>query len=102
MASKIKTVGVCGTGVIGSSWTGLFLASGMRVLVSDPAPGAEQKLDAHLKAIWPVLERIGLGSGASLSNYEFVGASLDEHLGEVDFVQEVFHSTSLSMFLHLY
>ena len=92
MASKIKTVGVCGTGVIGASWTGLFLAKGMRVLVSDPAPGAKEKLDAHLKDIWPVLERIGLGSGASLSNYEFVGASLDKHLGEVDFVQEVLHT----------
>ena len=92
MASQIKTVGVCGTGVIGASWTGLFLAKGMRVLVSDPAPGAKEKLDAHLKDIWPVLERIGLGSGASLSNYEFVGANLDEHLGEVDFVQEVSHS----------
>ena len=92
MVSKIKTVGVCGTGVIGASWTGLFLAKGMRVLVSDPAPGAKEKLDAHLKDIWPVLERIGLGSGASLSNYEFVGASLDEHLGEVDFVQEVLHT----------
>ena len=91
MASYIKTVGVCGTGVIGASWTGLFLAKGMRVLVSDPAPGADEKLDAHLHEMWPVLQRIGLGSGASLSNYQFVGASLDEHLGEVDFVQEVLH-----------
>ena len=91
MASYIKTVGVCGTGVIGASWTGLFLAKGMRVLVSDPAPGAHEKLDAHLNDMWPVLQRIGLVPGASLSNYEFVGASLDERLGEVDFVQEVLH-----------
>ena len=89
MASNIATVGVCGTGVIGASWTGLFLSKGMQVLVSDPAPGAKEKLDAHLKEIWPALERIGLGPGASLSNYKFVGASLDDHLDQVDFVQEV-------------
>lgn len=83
------TVGVIGTGVIGSSWTGLFLAHGLRVLVSDPAPGAEQKLEAYLQGIWPSLKEIGLAPNASLSNYRFVGDSLKEHYAEVDFIQEV-------------
>ncbi|KAK8205265.1 hypothetical protein M8818_004977 [Zalaria obscura] len=88
MAQSIKTVGVVGTGVIGASWTGLFLAHGLNVLVSDPAPGAEENLDAHLKSIWPVLERLGLSPGASLENYKFVGKSLKGHYHRVDFVQE--------------
>ena len=92
MASKINSIGDCGTGLTGASWTGIFLAKGMRVLVYDPAPGAKEKLDAHLKDEWSVLERIGLGSGTSLSEYELVGASLDGHLGEVDFFQGVLRS----------
>ncbi|PHH61173.1 hypothetical protein CDD81_696 [Ophiocordyceps australis] len=86
--STIRTVGVVGTGVIGSSWIGLFLAHGLQVLVSDPAPDAEQKLADYLKRIWPTLEDIGLESGASISNYKFIGATLDGYLDKVDFIQE--------------
>ncbi|EAT84303.1 hypothetical protein SNOG_08027 [Parastagonospora nodorum SN15] len=75
----IQTVGIVGTGVIGASWTGLFLAHGLRVLVADPAPGAKEKLEKHLKAIWPTLQSIGTKKSASLANYTFVGASLGQH-----------------------
>jgi 3-hydroxyacyl-CoA dehydrogenase len=85
----IETVGVVGTGVIGASWTGLFLAHGLRVLVADPSPDAADKLASYLNSIWPTLEGNGLSDGASLENYEFVGASLGEHYGKVDFIQEV-------------
>lgn len=85
----IETVGVVGTGVIGASWTALFLAHGLKVLVADPSPDAEKQLTSYLDSVWPALQTIGLGHGASLDNYKFVGASLDEHYGEVDFVQEV-------------
>lgn len=61
--SAIKTIGIVGTGVIGSSWTGLFLSKGYRVLVADPGPGAEGKLDSYLKRIWPTLRSLGLGDG---------------------------------------
>jgi 3-hydroxyacyl-CoA dehydrogenase len=89
MSGNIKTVGVVGTGVIGSSWIGLFLAKGLHVIVSDPAPDAEKKLSDYLKGIWPLLERSGLSPGASLSNYEFVGSSLAGRYESIDFVQEV-------------
>ena len=89
MVAEIRTVGVVGTGVIGSSWTGLFLARGLQVIVSDPAPGAEEKLSTYIKEVWPTLEKIGLSTGASSSNYRFVGASMQDHYGELDFVQEV-------------
>lgn len=89
MVAVVKTVGVIGTGVIGASWTGLFLAHGLKVLVADPAPGAKATLDKHLSEIWPSLEKIGLKNGASLQNYEFVGKSLAGHYDKVDFLQEV-------------
>lgn len=84
----IKTIGVVGTGVIGASWTALFLAKGYRVIVSDPAPGAGEKLQGFLKKEWQTLSKIGLKPGASLENYQFV-KSIDEHLIHVDYVQEV-------------
>ncbi|KAI5235679.1 putative hydroxyacyl-CoA dehydrogenase [Aureobasidium subglaciale] len=86
--AAIKTVGIVGTGVIGASWTGLFLAAGLRVLVSDPAPGSKQKLDKYLQSIWPDLKKIGLAPGASLDNYQFVGTSLKDHYSKIDFIQE--------------
>ena len=71
MSPNIKCVGVIGTGTIGASWTGLFLSKGLKVLVSDPALGAENALASHLADIWPTLEEIGLAEGASLDNYHF-------------------------------
>lgn len=89
MSPEIRSVGVVGTGVIGSSWTALFLAHGLQVLVSDPAPGAEEALKAHLEEMWPTCEELGLAEGASLGNYRFVGTSLEKYYGVVDFIQEV-------------
>ena len=74
--------------MIGSSWTLLFLAKGLNVIVTDPAAGAQEKLAAYLKQEWPTMERIGLSEGASLDNYKFV-ESIDEYIGVVDLVQEV-------------
>ncbi|BCR83082.1 uncharacterized protein ACHE_10484S [Aspergillus chevalieri] len=85
--NTIKTIGVVGTGVIGASWTALFLAKGYKVIVTDPAPGAEEKLQAYLQKEWPTLTKIGLVPGASLQNYQFV-ENIDEYLGEVDYIQE--------------
>ncbi|KAH8808739.1 hypothetical protein F5884DRAFT_858260 [Xylogone sp. PMI_703] len=85
MATAIKTVGVVGTGVIGASWTALFLAHGLQVFVSDPAPGAKDKLMAFLNDSWPTLKKLGLHSNATLSNCTFVGESLDDYCGKVGF-----------------
>ncbi|KAH7475016.1 3-hydroxyacyl-CoA dehyrogenase [Fusarium oxysporum f. sp. albedinis] len=85
---SIRTVGVVGTGVIGASWAGLFLAHGLRVLVSDPAPNAEKGLKDAIHTILPTLEAIRPHSNVDLSKLEFVGSSLGDRLGEVDFIQE--------------
>lgn len=60
---SIQKVGVVGTGVIGASWTDLFLAHGLRVLVADSGPGAEGKLASYLKSIWPTMESMGVAKG---------------------------------------
>ena len=44
MGTDIKRVAVIGTGVIGASWTALFLAKGLEVTATDVAPGAEGRL----------------------------------------------------------
>ena len=51
----IGTVAVVGTGVIGASWAAHFLAHGLDVVATDPAPGAEERLRADVAAHWPVL-----------------------------------------------
>ena len=38
---ELRNVTVIGGGVIGISWTALFLAYGLQVTVSDPLPGGE-------------------------------------------------------------
>jgi carnitine 3-dehydrogenase len=43
-AAEIGTVTVVGTGAIGASWATLALARGLRVVATDPAAGAEQRL----------------------------------------------------------
>lgn len=60
MADYIKIVGVIGTGVIGLSWILFFLSRGIRVIVSDPAPGAQDRLATYLAHEWPTMQRIGL------------------------------------------
>jgi 3-hydroxyacyl-CoA dehydrogenase len=85
---EIKKIAVVGTGVIGSSWTTLFLAKGYQVIVSDPAPGARAKLADFIKNEWPRMQKAGLVvPGANPQNYEFVD-DITSHLSDIDFVQE--------------
>ncbi len=49
-----------GAGVIGASWTALFLAHGIRVRAYDPAEGAEARLRDYVKTAWPVMAELGL------------------------------------------
>ena len=67
----IRRVAIIGTGVIGASWTALFLAKGLDVIATDIAPDAEMSLRRFVKAAWPALERLGLAPGASQSHLTF-------------------------------
>jgi 3-hydroxyacyl-CoA dehydrogenase len=83
----VSRVAVVGTGVIGASWAAHFLAHGLGVTATDPAPGAEERLRADVAAHWPVLERLGLAEGASQERLSFT-ADAAQAVADADFVQE--------------
>jgi 3-hydroxyacyl-CoA dehydrogenase len=83
----IRRVAIIGTGVIGASWTALFLAKGLDVVATDVAPGAEAALKRFVSKAWPALQRLGLASGASQNRLTFT-AALADAVKDVDLVQE--------------
>ena len=84
---NIRRIAVIGTGVIGASWTTLYLAKGFRVAATDVAPGAEAALRKFVTNAWPALQRLGLSSGASQSNLTF-NPNLAEAVAGADLIQE--------------
>jgi carnitine 3-dehydrogenase len=87
MSTPVTRVAIVGTGVIGASWATAFLARGMDVVASDPAPGAEDALRRTVDTQWPVMAQIGLSSGASKERLRFT-ASPEDAVADVSFVQE--------------
>jgi 3-hydroxyacyl-CoA dehydrogenase len=83
----IRRVAIIGTGVIGASWTALFLAKGLDVIATDIAPDAEASLKRFVKAAWPALERLGLAPGASQARLAFT-KDLPAAVQIADLVQE--------------
>jgi 3-hydroxyacyl-CoA dehydrogenase len=83
----IRRIAIIGTGVIGASWTALFLAKGLQVVATDVAPSAEAALRKFVEAAWPALKRLGLSPGASQSNLSFTPA-LAQAVANADLVQE--------------
>jgi 3-hydroxyacyl-CoA dehydrogenase len=83
----IRRIAIIGTGVIGASWTALYLAKGLQVVATDIAPNAEAALRKFVETAWPALKRLGLSPGASQSNLKFT-AALEQAVGGVDLVQE--------------
>src|SRR5712692_2508900 len=83
----IRRIAIIGTGVIGASWTALFLAKGLQVVATDIAPNAEAPLRKFVETAWPALKRLGLSPGASQSNLKFT-AALAQAVADADLVQE--------------
>src|SRR6266853_303252 len=83
----IRRIAIIGTGVIGASWTALYLAKGLQVVATDVAPNAEAALRKFVEAAWPALKRLGLSPGASQSNLSFTPA-LAQAVADADLVQE--------------
>ncbi|KAJ4137147.1 hypothetical protein NW768_002728 [Fusarium equiseti] len=86
MAQEVQTVAIVGCGVIGMGWAVLFMSRGLKVIISDPAPGAHESLKRYLEQARSFFEERGEFDKLS-SNYEFVDDILPR-LPEVDFVQE--------------
>jgi 3-hydroxyacyl-CoA dehydrogenase len=83
----IRRIAIIGTGVIGASWTALFLAKGLEVVATDVAPNAEAALTKFVDNAKPALQRLGLSPKASRSNLKFT-ADLAEAVAGADLVQE--------------
>src|SRR5712672_752294 len=84
---RIRRIAIIGTGVIGASWSALYLAKGLQVVAPDNEPNAEAALRKFVEAAWPALKRLGLSPGASQSNLKFT-AALEQAVVGVDLVQE--------------
>jgi 3-hydroxyacyl-CoA dehydrogenase len=82
-----RRVAIVGTGLIGASWASLFLAKGLQVVATDPAPNAEASLRKFVETAWLPLKRLGLSAGASQSNLTFT-TDLAQAVAGVDLVQE--------------
>jgi carnitine 3-dehydrogenase len=87
VTTPITHVAIIGAGVIGASWATAFLARGMDVVASDPAPGAEDALRNTVDAQWPAMQQVGLSPAASPERLRFV-ASPEDAVADAGFVQE--------------
>jgi len=85
--NAVCRVAVIGAGTIGSSWAAHFLGRGMHVTVSDPGPGASEKLKQFIEDAWPAVQRLGGLDDADPSNWRFCHDST-EAVGDAQFVQE--------------
>ncbi len=83
----VRRVAVIGTGTIGASWAALFLARGLEVAVSDPAPDAESALRRRVADWWPILVRLGVAPGVPPDRLRFARSAVDA-VRDVQFVQE--------------
>jgi len=83
----IGRIAIVGTGVIGASWAAQYLARGLDVVASDPAPNAEENLRKYVEESWEQLIAFGLAPGASRDRLGFT-SNMREALAKADFVQE--------------
>ena len=58
--SEFNKTAVLGGGVIGASWTALFLAAGKDVCVFDVDEQAPEKVTNYVDRAWPTLLELGL------------------------------------------
>ncbi|HEY3470318.1 MAG TPA: 3-hydroxyacyl-CoA dehydrogenase NAD-binding domain-containing protein [Amycolatopsis sp.] len=68
----MSTVAVVGTGVIGASWAALFLARGLDVVATDPAPDAEERLRGALEGTPTDRLRFVTDAGEAAAAADFV------------------------------
>ncbi len=85
--SNFQNVAVLGAGVIGASWTALFLAAGRNVSVYDPAKDTERTVRGYVKDAWSTLERLGLAGVKAPGELTFETVAV-KAVENADFVQE--------------
>src|ERR1700690_4129515 len=86
-SKPIHRIAIVGTGVIGASWAAQYLARGLDVVATDPAPNAEANLRKYVDEAWGQLEAIGLSPGATRDRLTFT-PDMKAALAQADLVQE--------------
>src|SRR5690349_11095452 len=84
---EIRNVAIVGTGVIGASWAALYLARGLNVVATDPAPNAEANLQRYIDAAWNDLTALGISPNGSRDHLRFT-LDLKEAVSGADLIQE--------------
>jgi carnitine 3-dehydrogenase len=84
----VSRVAVLGGGLIGRSWTALFLAGGKSVAVFDPEPGAEDQVRESVERAWPVLRQLGLTDAAGPEAELVMCSDARDAVDGAEFVQE--------------
>ncbi|MES2719359.1 MAG: 3-hydroxyacyl-CoA dehydrogenase NAD-binding domain-containing protein [Pseudomonadota bacterium] len=87
MIEPVSNVTVIGAGVIGMSWTALFLAHGLNVVVHDVAPDAEARVRQGMETLMPTLAAMGLPIYNLCARLSFE-PTLAKAVANADFVQE--------------
>src|SRR5437762_4912953 len=88
-SQEIRNVAIVGTGVIGASWAALYLARGLNVVATDPAPNAEANLRRYIDAAWKDLTALGISPSGSRDHLRFTldlkeaVARSEEHTSEL-------------------
>lgn len=82
-----ERVAVIGAGTIGASWAALFLAHGLEVRISDPAPGVEADVREAIAGIAPILNSLGL-STADMTDRLIFADGVEGAVDGADVVQE--------------
>lgn len=85
--SRYKNTCVIGAGVIGASWTALFLARGLNVVVNDPQPDIEKVVRTMLAKAGPTLKALGLPHEGLDENLRFE-PDIERAITGVDLIQE--------------
>src|SRR5258707_8889169 len=84
---EIRNVAIVGTGVIGASWAALYLAHGLNVVATDPAPNAEANLRRYIDAAWKDLTALGISPNSSRDHLLFT-LDMKEAVAGADLIQE--------------
>ncbi len=85
--NTVERVCSLGGGVIGASWTALFLAAGHPVAVHDPDPHSEGAVRRYIETAWPTLTALGLTTNGDPDTVSFYDDARDAVDG-AGFVQE--------------
>jgi ketoreductase RED1 len=85
--NRYSKVTVIGAGVIGASWTALFLAHGLSVVVNDPRPDVEAIVRDYIRNNLSTLKELGLPTDNLEKELSFE-ADLEASVADADLVQE--------------